>query len=173
MIWHLFLGREATRRFTVFEPPRPAHDRIDRAEALEFVADRFSWPAFLFGGVWLAGQRLWLWLGAYVAALLAINLVIYALGLGRPWLWAAAALAHLLLGFEAEALLGHAYERRGWSRLGDISGRSRDDCERRFFEAWLPTQSMRGGGGAATAVRPLPQPPQSGLRASIARLFGS
>ena len=170
MIWRLLSGREVTRRFAVFEPPMPARDRIDRAEALEFVGDRFSWGAFLLGGLWLVGQRLWLWLGAYVAALVAVELVVLALGLGRPWLIAGVALAHLLLGFEAEALQTHAFEQRGWARVGEVSGRCLDDCERRFFDTWLPAQAMRSAGaatGAETAAHAT-----GGFRATMARLFG-
>jgi hypothetical protein len=43
--------------------------------------------------------------------------------------------------------------------LGSVSGRNAEDCERRFFDMWLPTQPVlaqpaasagaAGGGGAA------------------------
>ena len=35
-----------------------------------------------------------------------------------------------------------ALERRGWRTLGSVSGKTAAECERRFFEAWLPGQPI-------------------------------
>ena len=54
----------------------------------------------------------------------------------------------LLIGFEAGTLRRWSLDRRGWSTLGAVSGRNAEDCERRFFDMWLPTQPDPGPAGA-------------------------
>jgi hypothetical protein len=60
-----------------------------------------------------------------------------------------------LLAFEGDSLRRWALARRGWRMLGASNGRNRAECERRFFEAWLPTQPViqarapEASGGAA------------------------
>jgi hypothetical protein len=56
---------------------------------------------------------------------------------------------------EADTLRRWSLERRGWRTLGTVSGKKTAECERRFFDAWLPaqpilaatTQSRPSGGG--------------------------
>jgi hypothetical protein len=49
---------------------------------------------------------------------------------------------NLILGFEADSIQRLTLDRRGWRMIGTATGRNRDTCERRFFDAWLPTQPM-------------------------------
>ena len=77
---------------------------------------------------------------------------------GITGLWPALAMLglHLAIGYEAEALSRWALTGRGWRMIGEVSGRSIDECERRFFDSWLPAQSMRGAvvaPGPGTAAR--------------------
>ena len=49
------------------------------------------------------------------------------------------------------------FDNKGWNTIGSVTGRNLAECERRFFEAWLPAQPVisasksgsgqRGGGG--------------------------
>jgi hypothetical protein len=145
--------------FTVHEPPNPPADRIDRAERLAFVRDGFSWAAALFAPVWLLMHRLWWPFAGYVAAEGAIELARQSALVHPGWTTLAAVGMGLLIGLEAGTLRRWSLDRRGWTMLGSVSGRNAEDCERRFFDMWLPTQPVlaqpaasagaAGGGGAA------------------------
>ena len=68
-----------------------------------FVGDRFSWPAFVFGWLWLLYQRLWLALLVWVALEgLFIVLVVPHVALATAFL--VDLLARLFLGLEAHRL---------------------------------------------------------------------
>jgi hypothetical protein len=136
--------------FTVHEPPNPPADRIDRAEVLVFVRDGFSWTAALLAPLWLLARRLWWPLLGYVLIACMIGLVGKGLRLGPSWIALGVLALHLLTGLEADALLRLSFDRRGWSMLGTVSGRSREECERRFFDAWLSSQPIIAPG---TSVR--------------------
>ncbi|HEX6002199.1 MAG TPA: DUF2628 domain-containing protein [Hyphomicrobiaceae bacterium] len=139
---------------TVHEPPSPPADRIDRAEGLAFVCDGFSWSAALFTPIWLLVHRLWWPLLAYLAAGGVLELIRESTGLNAGWTTLAALTISLLAGFEADTLRRWSLGRGGWSTLGSISGRNIEDCERRFFDMWLPTQPIvtPPTGPAATAA---------------------
>ena len=112
--------------FTVHEPPNPPADRVDRAESLIFIKDGFSWAAALFAPIWLIAHRLW---------------------------WPLLGFVVLSGGFEADTLRRWALERRGWRMLGTVTGKTAAECERRFFETWLPSQPI-------IAPRTDPRPPR-------------
>jgi Protein of unknown function (DUF2628) len=69
MIGYFLLGRERLRSYSVHEPPRPAADRVTRAEALEFIKDGFVFPAFVLPPLWLAARGIWLGTLAYGLAI--------------------------------------------------------------------------------------------------------
>ena len=128
--------------FTVHEPPNPPADRVDRAEGLVFIKDGFAWFAALFAPLWLLMHRLWWALLGYVALAAALQfaqkfgvLTENTTGLMMLGL-------NLLIGFEAGTLRRWALDRKGWSMLGAVSGRTVEECERRFFDGWLPSQPI-------------------------------
>jgi hypothetical protein len=114
---------------TVHEPPDTPSDRIDRAEGLVFVKDGFSWMAALFTPIWLIVYRLWWPLLGYVVASVSLGSL-------------ATLAVHLLIGFEADTLRRWSLGRRGWRTLGTVTGRTAEECERRFFDNWLPAQPV-------------------------------
>lgn len=126
--------------YTVHEPPDPPADRIDRAERIEFIRDGFSWGAFLLTPVWLLLRRLWLPFVAFMAVAIAIAAAFDALDAGTQWAVYLALAAQMVVGYEAGTLRRWSLDRRGWRRLGSVSGRNREECERRFFTAWLERQ---------------------------------
>ena len=128
--------------FTVHEPPNAPSDRVDRAESLVFIKDGFSWGAALFGPVWMLFNRLWWPLLAYIVAYAGIEAVRLTAIIDRRWIGLCLIALNLLLAFEGDTLRRWALERRGWRLLGATNGRSRSECERRFFEAWLPAQPV-------------------------------
>lgn len=128
--------------YTVYEAPNPAADRVDRAEALVFVKDGFTWGAALFAGLWMLLYRLWWALLGYVLLLAALQLAGTVLKIDQQWIGLASLGLNILIGFEAEGLRRWALERRGWTNVGSATGKTLADCERRFFESWLPAQPI-------------------------------
>jgi len=123
--------------YTVHEPHNGPADRFERGEALVFVRDGFSLTAALLTPFWMIANGLWIALLAYLAALIGIELVAWLLGIGQQATgWIILAL-HLLVGFESDEIRRWTLGRRGYDLVGSVSGRSLDECERRFVEAWL------------------------------------
>ena len=146
------------RTFTVHEPPEPHGDRLERAEALVFVPEGFSWGAALLTPFWLLAHGLWLGLLAYIGAFVVLGLLMTTLGLPSQlggWLLVG---LHVLFGFEADTLRRWSLERQGFRTIATVNGRSVDDCERRFFDAWLDDQpyvmpSLMAGEGRSAGGR--------------------
>jgi hypothetical protein len=140
--------------YTVHEPPNPPADRVDRAEGLVFVKDGFTWTAALLTPFWMLAHRLWWPLVAYVAFSGAFELLERAAGLRGDVTGLVLLAVNLLIGLEADTLRRWALARRGWRTLGTVSGRSLEECERRFFEAWLPAQPVIAPVGPAKPDAP-------------------
>jgi hypothetical protein len=131
--------------YTVYEPPNAPADRVDRAEALTFIRDGFSWGAALVPPVWFALRGEWLALALYTAAALILGYGLTAAGAQPNWVALVLFVFNLLLGFEADTLRRWSLARAGWREIGAVSGRNRDECERRFFEGWLPREPVIAG----------------------------
>ena len=145
--------------FTIHEPPNPAAERIDRAESLVFVKDGFTWSAALFAPLWLLVHRLWWPLAGYVVVIGALEGLRMAAILPAAWISLASFGLHVLIGFEGDTLRRWALDRRSWRSLGTVSGKTAAECERRFFDEWLPDQPVIA---AASSHRPLSDgPPRS------------
>jgi hypothetical protein len=173
MLFQLLFGLGRMQTYTVHEGPQPPSDRIDRAEALRFIKDGFSLPAFVTAPIWLLAHQLWLGAFGYVAAAILILAANEWLGLSDLAAFAAFVALHLLVGFEADTVERSSLEQKGWSSIGSVSGNSQLDCERRFFETWLPGQPILATKQAphhATPPVPHPSPlqPTSGRSASSA-----
>jgi hypothetical protein len=157
--------------FTVHEPPDPPSDRVDRAERLVFVKEGFVWSAALFTPLWLLVHRLWWALLGYVGVVAAIQIVGYVGGIPQGWLALMGSAVGILFGFEAASLRQWALEQRGWQSLGSVSGKTLEECERRFFEDWLPSQPLIAPPtGSAHLVR---RPESRGGWAGFGRLKGA
>jgi len=128
--------------FTVHEPPNPPADRVDRAEGLVFIKDGFAWLAVPLAPVWLLMHRLWWALLAWVGAVAALQLAQQFGVLTENTTGLMTLGLNVLVGFEAGTLRRWALDRKGWSMLGAVSGRTEDECERRFFDGWLPSQPI-------------------------------
>jgi hypothetical protein len=138
------------RTYTVHEPPNAPSDRIDRAERLAFVKDGFSWTAAVFTPIWLIVHRLWWPLLGYILlfGLCAWLGSLFASG----WSSLATLALHLLIGLEAGTLRRWGLQRRGWRTVGSVTGRTADECERRFFDMWLPAQPVIAAGSGGPQV---------------------
>jgi len=139
--------------YTVHEEPEPPSDRIDRAERLVFLRDGFSWSAALWAPIWLVSRRLWIELLAYMLIVAAIVWGAELLELDKleaGVVTLAVSALHLVIGYEAYQLERWGLERRGYATAGIVVGRNETDCERRFFEQWLPGQPILSRQGAGT-----------------------
>lgn len=130
------------KTFSIYEPPKAASDRLDRAESLVFVKEGFTWTAMAFAPVWMLFNRLWLAFLAYLAALILIRTGAWAFNIGPATMNLAIIALHVLIGFEADSIKRLTLEWQGWNWAGTVAGRSASECERRFFDDWLPRQPM-------------------------------
>lgn len=128
--------------YTVHEPPTPAADRADRADELQFVRDGFSWTTFLFPPLGLAMKKLWLPLIIYCAALATVSAALTWAGANPGWHSLLYTAFSLYLGYEISTIERAMLDRAGWSAIGTVTGRNIAECERRFFESWLPSQPI-------------------------------
>ncbi len=116
--------------------PRGGDDRAAIAERADFVREGFSWPALLFGPLWLLARGLWRALGVWClgAAILAL-----AMAFGRlpesvgPWF---TLLSAVFLGLEGQGLVGAARERAGFAFVDVATGADLEAAERGFFSRW-------------------------------------
>ena len=163
--------------YTVHEPPNPPADRLDRAQAVVFLKDGFNLGAALLGPVWLLARRLWIGLALYAVGLGVMLGFLKAMGAAPIWFSLVIAAVHVLIGFEGSELERSQKESDGWALLGSVEGRNEIECERRFFDVWLPMQpAIARPGGAPSqpigainvgAARP------RGLLGGLAGSFGS
>lgn len=128
--------------YTVHEQPLPPADREERAEKLKFVREGFSILAFILPPVWMIANRLWLVLIGYLLILGALYGLITIFEIPDHWRYYAGLALNLIVGFEADTLERWSLDRRNWRMVGTVSGTSFDECERRFFETWVPTIAM-------------------------------
>jgi hypothetical protein len=123
--------------YTVYESSSPPDDHMARAERFVFVKEGFSAFAALLPPLWMIVNRLWIALLLYIAALLALEVVLVRLAARPDWRTFAVAIIHIAVGLEAGGLRRWGLRRRGWRIVGSVVGRSAADCERRFFEGWM------------------------------------
>ncbi len=128
--------------YTVHEPPETAADRVDRASDLLFVKDGFHWLTALCPPFGMLIKRLWLELLGYVLIVSAIAGLLGWIGINASWIALLVMAFNFYLGFEVSSLERSHLDRNGWRTLGSVTGRNLAECERRFFETWLPDQPI-------------------------------
>ena len=117
----------------VVQAPGIDDDALARAR---FVADRFSWPAFIFAWAWLLYRRLWLALLVWVVVEIAfLVLVAPHVSLGTTFL--VDLLARLALGLEAHRLRV-AKGAKGATLTELVEARDRDEAEAIFYSRRRP-----------------------------------
>jgi len=139
------------------------------AEALEqavLVADRFSWTAFIFSGLWLIWHRLWLGFAGYLVLAALIAVASNVLGIGPRATFGLEALLALAVGFEGVSLRAAKLERQGFRLAGTVAARDLERAERRAFAALITPDAP--GMAAPMPARPLPP---SGREPEIVGLF--
>lgn len=128
--------------FTVHEPNLPLSDRIDRADELRFVKDGFSWWTALVPPLGFALKRLWWAALAYLVLVSGAVWALKALGVNDDTMAICVLALNIYLGFEVSSIERWFLDNKGWQIIGSVTGRNIADCERRFFESWLPAQPV-------------------------------
>ena len=149
--------------YTVHEPPAPEADRIDRGTELEFVKDGFSWLTAICPPVGFLANGLWLIAVAYLALAGTLGWVLTSLKVDPQWAGLLFLMINIYLGFEVSTLKRWMLEQTGWQTLGVVNGKSIEECERRFFESWLPAQPIIAKQTAEGSGK-LPEAPRRGSR---------
>jgi hypothetical protein len=145
--------------YTVHEPPVSDADRVDRGVELEFVKDGFSWLTAIFPPLGFIANGVWLMAVAYLAGAGLLGYVLNQMKVDPSWIGLIFFAINIYLGFEISTLKRWMLDQKGWQMLGVVNGRSIAECERRFFESWLPNQpviatdSPNGPGGASASSR--------------------
>jgi hypothetical protein len=121
--------------YTVHAPPPSAGTRLEAAERFVLVPDRFSWPAFWFGPLWMLWHRLWLALLGYFVLVAGLGVALRFTGGSIAASVVIALAVALLLGSEAPSLRRFKLQRRGFRLCGVVVGDDREAAERRFFSA--------------------------------------
>jgi Protein of unknown function (DUF2628) len=161
--------------YSVYEPPGEALDPEERAEALVFVKEGFSWPALLVPGLWLLYQRMWLELVLFVALFAVLGWVFDPSDDQTQTLfgWLSVALI-VLFAFEANDLRGAALERQGYMQVGTAIGAVCDAAELAFLQSWSPRRD-KGRERPPPPDRPgnadIPAPKGSGEAEGVIGLF--
>ena len=128
--------------FTIHEMPDPPTERLDRADALVFVKEGFSWTAAAYAPVWLLAGGMWIVFAVYAVAAALLFALYSQFDLAKqivPWAFVA---LHLLVGLEGDSIKRWTLGIAGWKELGAVTGRNQDECERSFYDAWLPSQPV-------------------------------
>ena len=105
-----------------------------------FARDGFHFWAMIFGVFWLAWHRLWLAMIGWIVLMVAIDVGLPALGVGRGAVFAINLLLALLLGFEGASLKRWTFSRRKWRMLDVVVADDQESAERRFFDRWTAKQ---------------------------------
>ncbi len=153
------------KTYLVFEPMQDRRDAAAAARVV-FLREKFRWLALFFAPLWLLWHRLWLAFFLWLAAEVALSLVIYALGMSpraaAPVLW----LSTLLIAFEGTELLRRKLLRRGYRESAVIVAGDLEEAEERFFAAWpetAPRRPLAAARAAAAAALPASPNPVTGL----------
>jgi hypothetical protein len=128
--------------YTIHEPPQSDADRIDRGVELEFIKDGFSWLTAVCPPLGFIANGVWLMAIAYLAGSALLGYILYALKIDPDWIGLIFLIINIYLGFEVSTLKRWMLDQKGWQMLGVVNGKSIAECERRFFEGWLPEQPV-------------------------------
>jgi hypothetical protein len=125
--------------FTVHAPTANGSD-LGATDKFVFVRDGFHFWAMIFGPLWLVWNRLWLATIGWIIAVIALDVVLAQLGVGRMGIFGANVLVAILMGLEAASLQRWTLSRSRWRQLDTVVGDDEETAERRFFDRWTAKQ---------------------------------
>ena len=147
------------RVYTVHVPPF-SHRESDPV----LIKEGFSWPAFLFGPLWMLIHHLWLAFVVLVVITILLSVAADAFGLGQvPQAIVSLAIA-VLVGAHGNDMRRRGLTRRGYRDGGVVAARNMDEAITRFFDAEPPVRAVHQTRARATSVPVAPPPmPISGF----------
>ncbi len=137
--------------YTIHEPPLRATGAPPDPERFAFVRDGFSGWAFVLAPLWMLLHRMWLVFAVYVVGAAGLETLVRMFGGSASAVALIGLLISLAIGLEAGSLRRFTLSRRGWKQIGVVSGRDREQAERRFFDAWA-SQVVTGSGMRSAAA---------------------
>jgi uncharacterized protein DUF2628 len=146
------------KTYLVFEP-QAANRTPEEAERVVFLREKFSWPALVFGPLWLVWNRLWLGFAFWLGAVGLIAAAIATSHLGAVAASFALSVPSLILAFEATLLRQQKLVASGFREAGVVLAEDIEGAERRFFDGWLLREKAKPL--PPSSLPPRPQPASS------------
>lgn len=146
------------KTYLVFEP-QAGNRTPEEADRVVFLLEKFSWPALVFGPLWLLWNRLWLGFAFWLAAAGLIAAAVAALRPGSFIQTLAAMAPSLILALEATELRRQKLLASGFREAGVVLAEDIESAERRFFDRWLSREKAKPL--PPSSLPPLPQPAPS------------
>lgn len=123
--------------YAVYEPHMRGDDLRRHAERIAFVRDGFSFPAFIFGPLWMLWHRLWLAFVGYIVLVVLLGVAIYYRAIPSGAEGVAIALLALFIGLEAATLRRRKLLWWRWRDAGVVVADDVIGAEQRFFDRWV------------------------------------
>lgn len=139
--------------FQVLIPPPGSGGAREEIEGARVLPEGFTWPAFVFGGLWLLSKRLWLAFALYALVWGGLYYARSEFGLAYGGLFLAQIALGLFLGFEGQTLIARKLARQGWRLVDVVEAHDLPSAERRFFE-----RALEGAVPAPARDKPMPAP---------------
>lgn len=128
--------------YTVMIPPPGSGGARDEIEQARLLPETFTWSAFLLGGLWLLGKRLWLATLLYALLWAALFYARSQFGLTSGALLLSHWSIALFLGLEGQNLVARKLARQGWRLADVVEARDLPEAERRYFERALAGEAL-------------------------------
>lgn len=119
--------------YTVYAPP--ADNRSFREQAVDYVFLRegYAFWAAIFGPLWLLARQMWLEALVYFVVLGILEGVLQWFGLNEYGATMLYFLISFIFALFARDIERWHYERKDYVMISLINGKSRDECETKFF----------------------------------------
>ena len=121
--------------YTIYAPIDENRPLIERAMNYQFIKEGFSLWAALFGPLWLLAKGLWLETLAFFAAAIGLTLILQLIGFNEAAISAAMTGTTIIFGFFARDIERLHYERSGFKLISVVNGKTKDECEARYFRS--------------------------------------
>ena len=121
--------------YTIYAPIDENRPLIERAMNYQFIKEGFSLWAALFGPLWLLAKGLWLETLAFFAAAIGLTLILQLIGFNEAAISAAMTGTTIIFGFFARDIERLHYERSGFKLISVVNGKTKHECEARYFRS--------------------------------------
>ncbi len=123
------------KTYTVQAPPEDDRSYAERAVDYVFLKEGYSFWAALFGPFWTFTNKLWIEGLVHLVAYFSLLGVVAAIGFTLGVVGFFSFFANILFGLFAYDVQRLHYTRKGYNMVGVVNGKSKGDCEARFFRA--------------------------------------